>query len=281
MKITVLIENTKPDGESSLVCEHGLSLLIEESGRRLLLDSGSTESFFDNAKALNVSLTDLNLCVLSHGHYDHSGGYGALFKANPDIMVYARKSALNHYYSGIGEMHEIGIPENVLEYSDRFILVDGIRQISDNIYLVPHDVEGLSEIGKKAKLFKLSDGKIVPDDFSHEQSLVYDTPKGLVIFNSCSHAGVCSIISEARRAMGGKNVYAYVGGLHMKGRSHGIETCTFSDAEIDLLCREIKREEIKYVYTGHCTGLIGIEKMQERLGDMVRPLTTGLKFIIE
>ena len=123
------------------------------------IDSGSTESFFDNAKALNVSLTDLNLCVLSHGHYDHSGGYGAPFKANPDIMVYARKSALNHYYSGIGEMHEIGIPENVLEYSDRFILVDGIRQISDNIYLVPHDVEGLSEIGKKAKLLSFLMGK--------------------------------------------------------------------------------------------------------------------------
>ncbi len=86
IQVTVLIENTS---DSSLVCEHGLSLLIEHDGRRILLDAGSSEAFCDNAEALGISLTGLDACVLSHGHYDHSGGFEKIFLRNPDAKVYA------------------------------------------------------------------------------------------------------------------------------------------------------------------------------------------------
>ena len=46
----------------------------------------------------------------------------------------------------------------------------------------------------------------IPDDFSHEQSLVIDTAKGLVILNSCSHSGVENIINEVHSTFPDKHI---------------------------------------------------------------------------
>ncbi|MCD8039585.1 MAG: hypothetical protein LUE96_10950 [Lachnospiraceae bacterium] len=120
-------------------------------------------------------------------------------------------------------MHEISVPQNVAACGNRFIFVDGMREIFPSIFLVPHSTDGLAQIGKKSGLYKKQENQIVPDDFAHEQSLVIETSNGLVIFNSCSHAGAANIIREVREACGQKLVYAYVGGLHMKGKKAGKE----------------------------------------------------------
>lgn len=278
MKITVLIENTT---ENELVCEHGLSLFIEHNGRKILLDAGSTDNFYNNAEKLGIVPESADICVLSHGHYDHSGGFSAVLERNADLRVYAQKTAFGNYMSGNGGLHGIGIPENVLQYKDRFVAADGFLQLADGIFLVPHSTKGLESIGARTKLYKCCGEEIMPDDFSHEQSLVFDTEKGLVIFNSCSHGGVSNIVPEVKAVCGNKSVYAYIGGLHIKGTKDGQDICTLSDSEFDSLCGFISAEGIKYVYTGHCTGSEGLKKMQERLGtDVVHALTTGLCFEI-
>lgn len=275
MKIYVLIENT---ASGNLICEHGLSLLIENKDKKILLDAGSTDKFLENADCMGIDLSDIDFAVLSHGHYDHSGGFDALFEINHNVKVYAKKEAACTYYSGNGGMHEIGVPREVLAHNDRFIFTDKNAEIDNGIYLIGHNTENLSAIGQKAKLYKEENTCIVPDDFIHEQSLVFDTQKGLVIFNSCSHAGAANIIREVREYCDNKQIYAYIGGLHMKGKADGKEICAFSDDEIDLLCDAVKEEKISMIYTGHCTGLPGLEKMKERLGDTVQALTTGLVF---
>ncbi|MCD8122023.1 MAG: MBL fold metallo-hydrolase [Clostridiales bacterium] len=275
IRVTVLIENTS---DGILACEHGLSLLIEYAGKRILLDAGSTEAFCGNADALGIPLTGLDACVLSHGHYDHSGGFGKVFLRDPAAKVYARQEALDTYLSASGGMHEISVPQQVALHRDRFILVDGFREILPGIFLVPHHTEGLERIGEKSGLYKRLDGRIVPDDFAHEQSLVIDTGYGLVIFNSCSHAGVANIIREVKEACGQKQVYVYVGGLHMKGKKDDREICAFSDAEIDALCAVLVQEGVEQIYTGHCTGTPGFEKLRNRLGDRMHRLTTGMRF---
>ncbi len=277
MKITVLIENT---ASGDLACEHGLSILIEHQGRKILLDAGSTELFVENARILGMELEQIDTAVLSHGHYDHSGGFTAFFEQNKQAKVYAQKGAEQPYHSGNGGMHEIGIPKEILSYKDRFVFVEGFRELFEGIYLVPHHTQELWRIGEKAKLYKEEQGKIMPDDFAHEQSLVFDTVQGLVIFNSCSHGGVGNIIRETKEACGGKRVYAYIGGFHMKGKRNGEEICAFSEDEVDALCEQIRKEQVSYVYTGHCTGLPGFEKLKERLKDTVQPLTTGLQITL-
>lgn len=278
MKITVLIENTT---QNKLVCEHGLSLFIEYKDKKILLDAGSTDNFYKNAQKLGIAPESADICVLSHGHYDHSGGFPEVLERNEKLRVYAQKTAFGNYMSGNGGLHGIGIPENVVRYKDRFIEADGFLQLSDGIYLVPHSSNGLESIGERTKLYKCCGEKLLPDDFSHEQSLVFDTEKGLVIFNSCSHGGVSNIVTEVKAACKNKGVYAYIGGLHIKGAKDGRDICTLSNGELDSLCGFIAAEGIKYVYTGHCTGAAGLEEMQKRLGsDTVHALTTGLCFEI-
>ncbi len=275
IRVTVLIENTS---DGSLACEHSLSFFIEYMEKRILLDSGSSEAFGENAEKMGISITGLDAYVLSHGHYDHSGGFDLIFRNDPAARVYARKEALDTYLSCSGGLHEISVPKNIAEQSERFILTDGIREILPRIYVIPHNTQGLEKTGEKSRLYKKQGKEILPDDFAHEQSLVIDSEKGLVIFNSCSHAGAVNIIKEAKAAFGQKPIYAYVGGLHMKGKKDGKEICAFSEDEINGLCSAFKNEGVKKIYTGHCTGIPGFEKLKSRLGEHIQKLTTGLVF---
>lgn len=276
MKITVLIENSS---DCELAKEHGLSLLIETENKKILLDAGCSELFADNADKLSIDLSDVDFAVLSHGHFDHSGGFDAFFEKNTQALLYARKGADGKYYSPNGGIHEIGVPQKVLNYTDRIEYVSDNRQISEGVYLVGHNTPDLQKIGEKVKLYKGENGEIVPDDFSHEQSLIFDTPKGLIIFNSCSHGTVANIIRETKEFFGDKPIYAYVGGLHMLGKTpDGKEICSFTDFEVDELCDLIKKEKITYLCTGHCTTLDGYDKVKKRLGDTAVKLVTGLQF---
>ncbi len=208
------------------------------------------------------------------------GGFERIFLADPSARVYARRGVFDTYLSASGGMHEIGMPKNVAAYRDRFITADGAEEILPEIFLVPHSTEELYKIGKRSGLYKMWGSKLTYDDFAHEMSLAANTEDGLVIFNSCSHAGAANIIREVKEVCGQKRVRAYVGGLHMKGTKDGKEICVFSDAEIDDLCAVLEREEIGEIYTGHCTGAAGFEKLRARLGSRVHRLSTGLRFEI-
>ena len=85
MKITVLIENTAPE---YLKCEHGLSIYIAYNEKCYLLDTGSSDIFMDNAEVLKTKLENVDAAFLSHGHYDHSGGFEAFFEKNKSAKVY-------------------------------------------------------------------------------------------------------------------------------------------------------------------------------------------------
>lgn len=154
MQITVLIENTTKDN-SKLVPEHGLSIYITYHGQTFLLDSGSTGVFADNAKAMNIRLQDVNTGILSHGHYDHAGGFARFFELNKEARVYAMQTADRSYYSNSGgHMHAIGIPKDVLEHRERFVFIKEMQCISEGVYLIPHTADNLAEIGKRAGLFR-------------------------------------------------------------------------------------------------------------------------------
>ena len=91
----------------------------------------------------------------------------------------------------------IGIKKGTLDkFQDRIEFVKGDAEISDGVWLIPHKTADLHKAGKKAGMYKRVNKKWVPDNFDHEQSLVIDTEKGLVIFNSCCHGGADNIIKE-------------------------------------------------------------------------------------
>lgn len=271
MKITVLVENTGP-GE--LKIEHGLSLYIEFNDKKYLLDAGQSDSFFKNAHALSIDLDRVDKAVLSHGHYDHGDGFMVFLNQYKDKVVYGAKNIFDDYYSGSGgSVHYIGLSSKLKQMKNRFNTILKDTKIDEKIYLILDDVSNTKEIGVQKKLYKKVDDVLQPDNFDHELSLVFDTPKGLVICNSCSHAGLESIVDNIKKRLN-KPVYAYVGGLHMKSTKNHIETSSFTEEQIQNLCIFIEKN-IQYVLTGHCTGNVSYDLLKKYLKDRIDFLTTG------
>lgn len=271
MKITVLVENTGP---SELIIEHGLSLYIEFNDKKYLLDAGPSDSFFKNAHALSIDLDRVDKAVLSHGHYDHGDGFMVFLNQYKDKVVYGAKNIFDDYYSGSGgSVHYIGLSSKLKQMKNRFNTISVDTKIDEKIYLILDDVSNTEEIGVQKKLYKKVDDVLQPDNFDHELSLVFDTPKGLVICNSCSHAGLESIVDNIKKRLN-KPVYAYVGGLHMKSTKNHIETSSFTEEQIQNLCIFIEKN-IQYVLTGHCTGNVSYDLLKKYLKDRIDFLTTG------
>ena len=215
MKAKVLVDNIT---KNQWKAEWGLSIYIEYNGHRILLDTGTTEAFAENADQMGVRLEDVEFGVLSHAHYDHSDGLGEFFKRNPTAKFYLQKSAEENCYSRKNFLFKkyIGIRRGYLEtYKDRIVYADGDLEVIPGVTLLAHRTPGLSGVGKKAGMYVRKNGRWRPDDFSHEQSLVLDTKEGLVIFNSCSHGGADVIIREAEAAFPGKQIYGLIGGFHL------------------------------------------------------------------
>lgn len=271
MKITVLVENTGPN---ELIIEHGLSLYIEFNDKKYLLDAGPSDSFFKNAHALSIDLDRVDKAVLSHGHYDHGDGFMVFLNQYKDKVVYGAKNIFDDYYSGSGgSVHYIGLSSKLKQMKNCFNTISKDTKIDEKIYLILDDVSNTKEIGVQKKLYKKVDDVLQPDNFDHELSLVFDTPKGLVICNSCSHAGLESIVDNIKKRLN-KPVYAYVGGLHMKSTKNHIETSSFTEEQIQNLCIFIEKN-IQYVLTGHCTGNVSYDLLKKYLKDRIDFLTTG------
>lgn len=271
LKATVLIDNIAADG---LTAEWGLSVFIGYKGKNYLLDTGASGKFADNAKKLGISLSDTDFGILSHAHYDHSDGMERFFSENDKAKFHIRESAAeNCYGSKFIFSKYIGIRRGTLEkYSDRIVYASGDLQLSDGVTLVPHKTPGLAAAGKRAGMFRKVNGRRVPEDFSHEQSLVFDTRKGLVIFNSCSHGGADNIINEVAATFPGKKIYALIGGFHL------FKT---SEKDVRTLAGNIKKTGIEYVATGHCTGDKGFNILKKELGDTLVQLRSGFIFETE
>ncbi len=278
MEITVLVENTT---DTELQCEHGLSFWISYKGKNYLLDAGSTDLFMQNAYILQIPLERADACVLSHGHYDHSGGFTSYLEKNKSVPVYACQGFDEEYFSQSGGMHYIGVSKELSQgYKERFIVIDGPQKLDDTVWLIPHKTKGLEKVAEEAGLYKKKNEKFEPDDFLHELSLVFDTEKGIIIFNSCSHSGFGVIIREVKHYFPDKKIYAFFGGLHMKGKKDGKEICRFTEEKIDQLLENITKSGVDFLYTGHCTGKEGYRILKQREENIIQPLVTGKTILI-
>ena len=265
-KILVLSDNIE---NNNLQSEWGLSLLVTYNNKKILVDAGSGPLFLDNATKLNETVEDVDYAVLSHAHYDHCNGMPTFFKHNSKAKLYVRDTTSDDCYSKMWIFKRyIGIPKNMMnEYADRIEKVDDNYKLYDGAYLIPHSTENLYLIGKKEKMYRKTKNGWIPDDFSHEQSLVLDTDKGLLIINSCSHGGVVNIINEINKQFKDKKIYGYIGGFHLFNKT---------DKEVEEVASKLKEIDLDYVCTGHCTKEKAYDILKQHLGDKLEQLHVGL-----
>ena len=265
MKITVLTDNKATDGYKG---EWGLSLLIEQDGKKLLLDTGASPLFAKNAEKSGIDLSKVDLAFLSHAHYDHSNGFGEFFRINKNAPLYLSGCCKENCYGKRWIFSKyIGIKKGYAKsFHERLIYTDGFTAVSDGIYLLPHGEGDYSDYGRRNGLFQKNGRKWSYDSFDHEQSLVIKTDKGLVIFNSCCHTGADNIINEVAEAFGGEKILALIGGFHLYKSD---------DGEVMSLAKRIKETGIEKVYTGHCTGDKAFRLLKNELEDKAEELFAG------
>lgn len=218
MRATVIVDNI---GNEELKGEWGLCIYIEYNDKKILLDAGASELFVENASKLGITLEDVDYAVLSHAHYDHANGMTQFFEINNKAKFYVRDACAENCYSKKKIFKKyIGMPKGILKkYKDRIKYASGDYTVTEGVYLIPHKAEGLDKIGVKEKMYLKKNHKWTFDNFSHEQSLVFDIPEGLVIFNSCSHGGAANIINEVATTFPDKKVLALIGGFHIYNKT--------------------------------------------------------------
>ena len=264
--MSVVIDNKACNG---LKGEWGLSIVVDYKGKKILVDAGASDLFIDNMAKLNIDIRDIDYAMLSHAHFDHANGIPAFFKKNDKAKFYIRETTKDNCYAKRLFFYKyIGIPKRMMdEYADRIEVVSGDYKLMDGVYLLPHKTANLENIGKKEKMYLKTDNGYVFDNFAHEQSLVVDTDKGLVIINSCSHGGAVNIINEVKNTFKDKHIYGIIGGFHLYNKK---------DAEVLEVAECIKNTGIEFVCTGHCTEERAYSILKGVLKDKLIQLHSGL-----
>lgn len=268
MKIHVLVENSsKPDGPSG---EHGLSLYIEIKKQNILFDTGQGNRFIDNAKMMDVDLSEVDLAIVSHGHYDHGGGMKAFLDVNKYAPIYIHGRAFEPHLSlkADGSYVDIGL-DSELKNNDRIILVNEDTKITKNTLLFC-DVESSHSIpwGNEG-LFTGTKKDPVPDDFEHEQNLILKENGKTVLITGCSHRGIWNIVTKAKNIIG-KYPDTIIGGFHLhrwSGDKKELE-------DIQRLSEMLLITGSQY-YACHCTGKASYEQMKNIMGDNLQTVETG------
>jgi len=273
--ITVLVENTTE--RRGLLAEHGFAVLVEARGRKILFDTGAGRALLPNAEALGVDLASVSAVVLSHGHYDHTGGLKAFLEAHGPVDVYAHPDVFRERYSvkAAEEPKSTGIPwkrRELESWGARFNLERTMVMLGPGMFLTGA-IPRLTEYEKTPEEFKTRSGSslerdIVPDD----QALVIHTARGLVVLLGCAHAGLINTLRHVRLVTGMTKIHAVFGGTHLRGAS---------TERINRTIEALGEFGVDLIGVGHCTGFEACAALYREFGKRFHCMPVGTVFSLE
>lgn len=268
MRIINLIEDTK--GQNNCVYEHGLSFYIETENHKLLFDTGASEKFIENAKMLGIDLTKVDTVIISHGHYDHTGGILAFAEINPDAKIYIQNNAKGAFYNCREEKEKyIGM------HPDISTLKQVIFQTGE--FTIDKELSVYSKVTER-KLWPKSNeilkekcgNQFVQDTFLHEQYLVINEKGNRILLSGCAHNGILNILEKYEK------IYSSVPDVVISG-FHMMKKGEYNLEEIETIKKTgwiLKKKGIKF-YTGHCTGEKAIIILKEIMGENLFVMHSG------
>lgn len=263
LKVTLL--STMLVADMKGLGEWGFSALVEADGHRVLLDTGAhPDTVLQNARDLNVDLSGVKEVILTHYHWDHVSGLMSLrkelMKKDPAAMSVVHV-ARGIFYSRPGQQGEantmIAVKKEYEATGGKFIEHDEASEIFPGWWLtgpVPrkYPEHNWSSTGKVQ-----TPAGLVEDTIPDDQSLVLNTPKGLVVITGCGHAGIINILTFSREQFPNEPVEAVIGGLHL---------FPATDEQLNWTADKLKDFKVANLLGAHCTGIEAVYRIRERLG---------------
>lgn len=252
--ITVLVEDHGT--ESELKTEHGLSFWIEAGDKHILFDTGQTDLFLKNAVVLGIDLTTTDAIVLSHGHYDHTGGLAAVLEMAPQAKIFMHPEATEAKFNCKGSsVRAIGMPEKArlgLKYRH-------VTWTTTPAIVCP----GLSVTGQVPRLnpwedvghgFYMDLSRNRPDPLLDDQSLFIETEHGISVILGCAHAGVMNTLRYIKGLTPAKSFHTLLGGMHLS---------YVSEEQIEQVEATLRGYRFACIVPGHCTGRNVIKRFSQ------------------
>ena len=271
LKVSVLVENTV-GVSTGVVAEWGLAMLLDFGDECILLDTGEQGNIVKNAKAQGIDLGQVDKLVLSHGHYDHTGGLMAFLKDKGPISVYAHPEVFMGHYSqrsSASSPRYIGVPyclEQLESVGANFIWQREPVKIRTDLWL-SGEIPRFTDFEQIDNALVNKEGlQFVQDQIPDDLSLFYESEKGLVILFGCAHAGLVNIVEHAKKVTGIDKVRAIVGGTHL-----GPASPEQKEETIDYL----KKLNLEVLAPNHCTGLPMVGRLAAEFSSQFRWANVG------
>lgn len=272
MKVTVVVDNCiPPSARGPYRGEHGLALLVEQEGKRILFDTGQSDAVIHNLGLLGIHPSTLDAIVISHGHYDHTGGLMAVLQhAAKTMPVYAHSDIFQNRISVAGKRHFIGIPftqPQLTELGAQWRLSDSPIEVVPGLWFsgqIKRDTE--YEHGDAKLLTCQTDGDCIEDPLLDDIALYHGSKLGLRVIGGCTHSGIINTINYGFCITGQTKLHTWIGGTHL-----GPVSTDQQNATLDAL------EELdpQLIAANHCTGFAMMATLRNRFGDRFVPAFVG------
>jgi 7,8-dihydropterin-6-yl-methyl-4-(beta-D-ribofuranosyl)aminobenzene 5'-phosphate synthase len=270
ISITIMVDNLS---DSGLGTEHGLALLIQANGHLIIFDTGQGTTLMANADAMQINLMRSDFLVLSHGHYDHTGGIPDLLRVNTAIKIFHHPAATVKRYSRHPDkpVKDISMPDTsvaALDNHPRNLLQRVVApvEIFSGVW-VTGEIPRITKFEDVGGPFFLDKEGLFHDSIIDDMALWIETPAGLVIVLGCCHSGLVNTVEYIRKLSGESRVRGIIGGMHLLHAS---------SERLEQTCKKLQEWSPDFVIPCHCTGEAATAFMISRLGERVKTGCAGM-----
>ncbi|MBN1456287.1 MAG: iron-sulfur cluster assembly scaffold protein [Sedimentisphaerales bacterium] len=267
IKITVLVDD---NGTGDLQLEHGLSFWVEYGGKRVLFDTGQSDVVVKNAEMLDIDLAVTDAIVISHGHYDHTGGLAAVLDIASKAKLYLHPSAIKPKFSKRDYGTEsIGMPNSALKaIGNRKVIWTEMPTEVLPRFFVTSRIPRVTDFESGEGYFFSDKNCRQADKFPDDQAIFFDSPKGVVVLLGCAHSGAANTLHYIAKLSGKPRIYAVIGGMHL------LRACP---ERIERTIDALKQYGVQKIGAAHCTGSKPIEKFKNAFSEQCFTCSAGMQ----